>query len=113
MHQIGSIRWSNDGREQQGTPEKAWEYHKTGSYGSSSQPSSSIPTSPHDAVCRIGTDKPTAISKINNPAFLVLHLCILLSVALLFGTGSEEDNLCFLSKFPDTFWAFGMRSKRA
>jgi hypothetical protein len=58
------IRWSNDDREQTETLGKTREYHKTGRYGSSSQPSSSISIiTPTTLSTRIGTDNPISISK--------------------------------------------------
>ncbi|OIW28229.1 hypothetical protein CONLIGDRAFT_369206 [Coniochaeta ligniaria NRRL 30616] len=59
---------------------------------------------PHDAVYRIGTDNPIAISKnkITQCSFCIFASCFRLLGS--FGTSSGEDNLCFLSKFPDTFF---------
>jgi hypothetical protein len=108
MHQIGSIRWSNDGREQQETPRE--------SVGVSQNRKLwlLVPTlvvhidkNPNDVACRIGTDNPIAISKNkNNPCVLFGSLYLAFGCFCSFGTGSGKDNLCFLSKFPDTFLAY-------
>jgi len=83
-------------------PGKAREYHKTGSYGSSSLPSSSISTRPpRRCLPHSGTDTPIAISKKTTFFFCIFVTCS--SAALLFRNWfGGRQSLLFLSKFPDT-----------